>query len=103
MLTIRLSRIGKKGQPSYRFIVSEKGRDPWGKSLEILGTYNPLTNPAKITLEKERILHWISKGAQTSDTVNNLLINEGVIQDEKRKLMQISKKRAAKIAKKKQA
>ncbi len=103
MLTIRLSRIGKKGQPSYRFIVSEKGRDPWGKALEILGSYNPLVNPAKITLEKERILHWISKGAQMSDTVNNLLINEGVIQGEKRKLMQISKKRAAKIAKKKQA
>ncbi len=103
MLTIRLSRIGKKGQPSYRFIVSEKGRDPWGKALEILGSYNPLVNPAKVTLEKERILHWISKGAQMSDTVNNLLINEGVIQGEKRKLMQISKKRAAKIAKKKQA
>ncbi len=103
MLTIRLSRIGKKGQPSYRFIVSEKGRDPWGKALEILGSYNPLVNPAQITLEKERILYWIGKGAQTSDTVNNLLINEGVIQGEKRKLMQISKKRAAKIAKKKQA
>lgn len=103
MLTIRLSRIGKKGQPSYRFIVSEKGRDPWGKSLEILGSYNPLTNPAKVVLEKERVLYWISKGAQTSDTVNNILINEGIIQGEKRKLMQISKKRAAKIAKKKQA
>lgn len=100
MLTIRLSRVGKKKQPSYRFIVCEKARDPWGKALEIVGSYNTLTNPAQVTLDKERVLHWISKGAQPSDTVNNILIDQGLIQGEKRKLMQISKRRKAKLAKK---
>ncbi len=100
MLTIRLSRIGKKKQPSYRFIVCEKARDPWGKALEIIGSYNTLTNPAQVTLDKERVLHWISKGAQPSDTVNNILIDQGLIQGEKRKLMQISKRRKEKLAKK---
>jgi small subunit ribosomal protein S16 len=100
MLTIRLSRIGKKKQPSYRFIVCEKARDPWGKALEIVGSYNTLTNPAQVTLDKERVLHWISKGAQPSDTVNNILIDQGLIQGEKRKLMQISKRRKEKLAKK---
>lgn len=101
MLTIRLSRVGKKKQPSYRFIVCEKARDPWGKALEIVGSYNTLTNPAQVTLDKERVLHWISKGAQPSDTVNNILIDQGLIQGEKRKLMQISKRRKEKLAKKK--
>lgn len=101
MLTIRLTRIGKKKQPSYRFIVSEKARDPWGKALEILGTYNPLTNPASINLEKDRIEYWLSKGAQTSDTVNNLLIDQGIIKGDKKKLAGLSIRRKAKLEKEK--
>lgn len=101
MLTIRLSRVGKKKQPSYRFIVCEKARDPWGKSLEILGSYNTLTNPSSVTIDKERALHWISKGAQPSDTVHNIFIDQGLIKGDKRKLMQISKRRKEKLAKKK--
>ena len=73
MLTIRLTRVGKKKQPLYRFIVSEKARDPWGKALEILGQYEPLTNPAKVNVDKERIAYWISKGAQPSDSVRTLI------------------------------
>ncbi len=93
MLTIRLSRVGRKKQPTYRFIVSEKARDPWGHSLEILGFYNPRTNPATIQLKADRIQYWISKGATTSDTVNNLLIDQKVIAGEKRRIVQISQKR----------
>jgi small subunit ribosomal protein S16 len=100
MLTIRLTRVGKKKQPSYRFIVSEKARDPWGKALEILGFYNPLTNPATIKLETERVQYWISKGAQASDTVRNLLIDQGILSGDKTKLAQISKRRKEKLAKK---
>jgi small subunit ribosomal protein S16 len=73
MLTIRLSRVGKKKQPSYRLIVSEKSKDPWGKYLENLGNYNPLTNPATVTFKTDRIKHWLAQGAQASDTVWNLL------------------------------
>jgi small subunit ribosomal protein S16 len=100
MLTIRLSRIGKKKQPSYRFIVCEKARDPWGKALEILGSYNTLVNPASVTIDKERALYWIGKGAQPSDTVHNIFVDQGFITGEKRKLMQISKRRKEKLAKK---
>lgn len=103
MLTIRLTRVGKKKQPSYRFIVSEKSRDPWGKALEILGMYNPLANPVVLKVDTERVNYWISKGAQLSDTVNNLFIDQGIVKGEKRKLAQISKVRKEKLAKKKAA
>ncbi len=83
MLTIRFSRVGKKGYPTYRLIISEKQRDPYGKALEILGSYNPHTKDLKA--EGERIKYWISKGAQMSDTVNNLLISKKVIEGKKTK------------------
>jgi small subunit ribosomal protein S16 len=100
MLTIRLSRVGKTKQPSYRLIVSEKSKDPWGDSLETLGTYHPLANPAVVKFDAERIKYWISKGAQTSETVRNLLIEQGILAGEKQKFVSITKKRKEKIAKK---
>lgn len=93
MLTIRLSRIGKKKQPNYRLIVSEKARDPWGRSLEILGDYNPRSKKADFDLE--RVKYWISKGATASDTVWNLLLKLGVVEGKKRKLVAIPKPKAA--------
>ncbi len=103
MITIRLSRVGKKKQPSYRLIVSEKSKDPWGRFIENLGTYNPLVKPANIKFNADRIKYWISKGAQTSNTVWNLLIDQGLVTGEKRKKLKISKKRKEKIAKKQAA
>ncbi|HOZ55811.1 MAG: 30S ribosomal protein S16 [Parcubacteria group bacterium ADurb.Bin316] len=81
MLTIRLSRIGKKKNPLYRLIISEKARDPYGRALEILGSYNPFTKA--LVAKNERINYWISKGASMSATVNNLLIDKGVIKGNK--------------------
>ena len=89
MLTIRLSRTGKKKQPSYRLIVSEKARDPWGRSLEILGNYNPRTKKAEFNIE--RIKHWLSKGATTSDTVWNLLLSMQIIEGKKRNIVPMPK------------
>lgn len=86
MLTIRLSRVGKIKQPSYRLIVSEKTKDPWGDYLEILGFYNPRSAPPVVQLKGERITHWISKGSQMSDTVHNLLVDQGILQGPKRKV-----------------
>ncbi len=100
MLTIRLTRVGKKKQPSYRFIVSEKARDPWGKALELLGTYNPLTNPSTIKLEKERISYWISKGAQCSETVWNLFVDQGLVEGAKKRVNTMKKRHAERLAKK---
>jgi small subunit ribosomal protein S16 len=85
MLAIKLSRVGKKKQPSYRVVVTEKARDPWGKNNEIVGFYNPLSNPKEIRFEEERVKYWISQGAQPTDTVHNLLVNAGVIEGDKRK------------------
>ncbi len=80
--------------------MSEKARDPWGKFLENLGTYNPRTNPSTSVFNVERINYWISKGAQTSDTVRNLLIDQKIIEGEKVRKVKISIRRKAKIAKK---
>ena len=98
MLHIRLRRIGKKKQPSYRLIVCEKTKDPWGDYLENLGTYNPRKQPSVAELKADRIKEWISKGAQCSDTVWNLLVDKGVVIGDKRKTIEISTKRKAKVA-----
>ncbi len=103
MLTIRLTRVGKTKQPQYRFIVSEKARDPWGKALEILGTYNPLQNPAGYKIEEERVKHWLSKGAQCSETVWNLFIDHKLVTGEKRHKNSLSNRRKAKMEKEKKA
>ncbi len=100
MLTIRLSRVGKRKQPIYRLIVSEKGRDPWGRSLEIIGNYNPRSTPPQINFKNDRITYWLSKGAQASDTVWNMLVDLKLVQGEKRQKVNISKRRKEKMAKK---
>lgn len=73
MLVIRLSRQGTKKKPFYRVVLLEKSAARNGRSLEILGTYNPVPNPARIELNRERIEHWVGCGAQVSSTVDNLL------------------------------
>lgn len=103
MLTIRLSRVGKNKQPTYRVIVSEKGRDPWGKALEYLGLYQPKFNPAKLELNKERIAYWLSKGAQCSDTIWNLFVDQKIVTGEKHRLSSMSKRHVARIEKKAKA
>ena len=101
MLTIRLQRIGKNKRPSYRVIVSEKGRDPHARSLEILGSYNPLDPTKKLTVDVSRVQYWLSKGAQTSDTVFNLFLKNEIVKGAKKMSVSITKKRQTKIATKK--
>jgi len=96
MLVIRLSRTGKSAQPSYRLIVSEKSKDPWGKYLEILGYYYPKKEAKIADLKEERLKYWLGKGAKLSETVNNILVNQGVVNNPKVRLVKISKRRAAK-------
>lgn len=73
MLAIRLSRQGTKKKPFYRVVLLEKAAARNGRSLEILGTYNPVPNPAHIELNRERVQYWVERGAQLSSTVANLL------------------------------
>ncbi len=72
MLTIRLKRVGRRNDPSFRVVLVESKRGPQtGKVNEILGSYN--ARQKKVALKRERIEYWISKGAQTSDTMKDLL------------------------------
>lgn len=91
MLTIRLSRIGKKNKPMYRLTISEKARDPYGRALEILGSYNPYTK--ELQAKNERINYWLSQGSGMSPTVNNLLVEKGIIKGEKVRASKAGKKK----------
>ena len=73
---IRLARMGARKQPYYRIVVIEKSRARNGRSLEVVGTYNPRTNPATVSLKRERIDYWVSKGAQLSDRVAKLVAQQ---------------------------
>jgi small subunit ribosomal protein S16 len=73
VLMIRLSRVGARKKPYYRIVVIEKDRARDGRSLEVVGTYNPRTNPATVDLKKDRVDYWTGKGAQLSDRVNKLV------------------------------
>ena len=73
VLMIRLARFGARKQPYYRVVVIEKDRARNGRSIEVVGTYNPRTSPATVDLKRERIQHWTSNGAQLSERVAKLL------------------------------
>ena len=74
---IRLARYGAKKKPFYRIVVADIESPRNGKYLEKVGTYDPLQDPVKVSLENERIQYWIEKGAKPTDTVKSLLRKEG--------------------------
>lgn len=100
MLAIRLQRIGKAKYATYRIIVNEKTKDTWGTYLEQVGVYNPHGKDG-FAPNADRIKYWMSKGAQPSETLKNLLITAGLLTGKKARSVFISKKRAVKIAEKK--
>ena len=79
MLRIRLRRTGKKKQPSYRVVVADKRAPRDGAFVEVVGHYNPRTEPKTLVLKEERVKYWLSRGAQPSETVHRLLAKEGLI------------------------
>jgi small subunit ribosomal protein S16 len=96
MLRIRFFRKGRKKQPFYKIVVTDKNNPPSsGRFVEEVGFYNPHTKECKI--EGERVIYWIEKGAQPSDVVHNLLIKKEIIKGEKKNVVSITKKRQAKI------
>lgn len=76
MLMIRLARVGARKQPYYRVVVIEKERARNGRSVEVVGTYNPRTSPASLDLKRERIEHWVAKGAKLSERVSKLMTKQ---------------------------
>lgn len=78
MVRIRLRRVGAKGQPSYRIVAADKESPRDGRFIEVLGFYNPRTDPATIQLTEDRIYDWMSKGAQPSDSVVKVFRSAGL-------------------------
>lgn len=72
-LTIRLTRMGSKKRPFYRIVATNSATRRDGRPLEFLGHYNPMTNPAEIKIDQEKLDKWIANGAQVSDTVRSLI------------------------------
>jgi small subunit ribosomal protein S16 len=73
VLMIRLARVGARKQPHYRVVVIEKDRARNGRSVEVVGTYNPRTNPASVDFKRDRVDYWVKNGAQLSERVGKLL------------------------------
>ena len=79
---IRLRRIGAKKHPFYRLVVADTRSPRDGKFIEILGTYDPMTEPAKLNLDQDKIKVWLQKGARPSDTARAFLIDQGLLPKE---------------------
>lgn len=87
MVTIRLTRTGRKKVAKYRVVVADSRKRRDGRFIERLGDYNPMTQPATFNINHERALYWLGQGAQMSDTVHTLFHRDGVI-----KKLQLAKK-----------
>src|SRR5574341_1078445 len=79
MVRIRLRRVGLKKQPSYRIVVADRRRSRDGKFIEIIGFYNPRTQPTTTSVKEDRALYWLSVGAQPSQAVNTLFKKTGTL------------------------
>ena len=79
MIKLRLRRMGAKKRPFYRIVAAEHSSPRDGRFIEILGHYDPLTEPATVKVNEERVRHWLSVGAKPSETVEGLLKRAGVI------------------------
>ncbi|EFU2526229.1 30S ribosomal protein S16 [Listeria monocytogenes] len=77
---IRLKRIGSKKKPFYRIVVADSRFPRDGRSIETIGTYNPLLDPVEVRIDEEATLKWMHNGAKPSDTVRNLLSREGIME-----------------------
>lgn len=101
MVVIRLARGGKHKSPFYRVVVADHEMKRDGRFLEIVGTYNTMTNPAALSLKEERVKHWLGVGAKPSDTVTTLINRTipGYLEEmEKKRRSTIQSKRAKRKA-----
>lgn len=78
MVKLRLTRVGKRKQPSYRLVAADSRRSRDGRFIEILGHYNPMAKPAVLVMKEDRIIDWLNKGAQPSEALKRLLVRDGL-------------------------
>ncbi len=76
---LRLKRMGSKRKPYYRVVASDARSPRDGRFIEVVGTYNPVAEPAQITMKEEKVMYWLSNGAIPTDTVKNLLTKTGML------------------------
>jgi small subunit ribosomal protein S16 len=81
---LRLKRMGSKKRPFYRIVAAHNRFQRDGRFLEICGYYDPMVNPYKLHIERDKIVAWLNKGAQMSETVESLLRTEGIVQEHNR-------------------
>ena len=79
MVKLRAQRFGSAKKPFYRIVATDSHNPRDGRFIEIVGTYNPLTSPATIKFDEEKVLKWLANGAKPTDTVKSLLSKEGII------------------------
>ena len=79
MVKLRSQRFGSKKKPFYRIVATDSHNPRDGRYIEIVGTYNPLTEPATVKFDEEKVMKWLSVGAKPTDTVKSLLTKEGYI------------------------
>ncbi len=96
MVKIRLTRMGDKKSPFYRIIVADERSPRDGRFIDVIGTYNPLTSPAEIKIDAEKARKWLSNGAQPTDTVKSLFVQQEIIPAGKRPPAKTGKKSADK-------
>ena len=100
MVTLRLSRVGKTKHATYRLVVMDRARDPWGRFIEVVAAFDPHKKQENLyNIKRDRIDYWLSKGAQPSDTVRNLFIDLGIMTGKKGKTIALSTTRKAKMEK----
>jgi small subunit ribosomal protein S16 len=80
MVKIRLRRTGAKGKPNYRLVVADSRSPRDGAFIDIIGHFNPLTDPETVVINEDRARHWLSKGAQPTDTAARLLTKAGIFE-----------------------
>ena len=76
---IRLTRLGAKKKPYYRLVAADSEAPRDGRFLEVLGTYDPMKDPAAVTIQKEKVQHWLGKGAMVSESARAILKKEGLL------------------------
>lgn len=81
---MRLTRLGDKKSPFYRIVVADSRVARDAKYIDLVGTYNPLTNPAEVKIDADKVNTWLKKGAQPTETVKSLLVNAGIMQSSKK-------------------
>ena len=92
MVKIRLRRVGAKKKPSYRLVVADSRAPRDGAFIDVIGHYNPLTNPATIVVDSEKALSWLRQGAQPTATASRLLSKAGIAREPKPAKARVTKK-----------